>query len=96
MQPDGNLVDYRVPGKHVVWESGTSGDFGAYVVMQGDGDLVVYPHGKSAPAPGKPTSALWSSGTFNHPGATAAMLNDGYLVVRPRGSTRSLWKSPTG
>jgi serine/threonine protein kinase len=96
MQPDGNLVDYRLPGKHVVWQSGTSGDFGAYVVMQGDGDLVVYPQGQSAPAPGTPTSALWSSGTYGHPGATASILNNGNLVVRSGGSDQDVWKSPMG
>jgi serine/threonine protein kinase len=82
MQADGNLVEYGEPGKSVLWESGTSGNFGAYVVMQADGNLVVYPFGKSAPAPGQPTPALWQSVTWGHPGASAALLNTGVLEVR--------------
>lgn len=95
MQTDGNLVDYRLPGKVPQWESDTSGNFGAYVVMQIDGDLVVYPKGKAAPAPGQPTSALWSSGTGGHRGSTAALLNSGTLIVRPPHGATLLWRSQT-
>jgi serine/threonine protein kinase len=94
MQADGNLVDYARPGKIPLWQSGSSGNFGAYVVMQADGDLVVYPRGKTAPAPGQPTSALWSSGTFAHPGASATLANDGALEVRAPQSGAVLWQGP--
>lgn len=96
MQSDGNLVDYRRQGKRVLWESGTSGNFGAYVVMQSDGDLVVYPHGKTAPAPGQPTSALWSSGTYGHVGASANLLNNGDLIVRSAGNHATVWQAIAG
>jgi hypothetical protein len=93
MQSDGNLVEYRMPQRVVRWESGTSGNFNAYVVMQGDGDLVVYPPGKTAPAPGQPTSALWSSGTFGNPGSSTALLDSGELLVKARTGV-VLWEMP--
>jgi hypothetical protein len=94
MQTDGNLVEYGSPGKTVKWESGTSGNFGAYVVMQADGNLVVYPLGKTAPAPGQPTPALWDSGTAGHPGSSAALLNSGHLVVLVSRTGDVLWRTP--
>jgi hypothetical protein len=93
MQGDGNLVDYTRPGKVALWQSGTSGNFNAYVVMQADGNLVVYPHGKTAPTAGQPTSALFDSGTFGPPGASSVLLNSGVLVVRASGSHTVLWKA---
>jgi GH25 family lysozyme M1 (1,4-beta-N-acetylmuramidase) len=70
MQTDGNLVEYEVG--RVLWQSGTGGHPGAYVVMQGDGNLVVYS------ATNQP---LWWTGTGNHPGATANLQDDANLVV---------------
>ncbi len=95
MQADGNLVEYRVPADTPVWTTATSGNFGAYAVMQVDGDFVVYPGGHSSPAPGHQTPALWSSGTFGHPGATLALLADGTTVVRASGGGPTLWTSGT-
>jgi len=92
MQSDGNLVDYARQGMVPQWESGTSGNFGAYAVMQVDGDFVVYPMGKSAPAPGQPTPALWSSGSYGHPGSYADLKQDGQAVVRTEGGS-ILWRS---
>jgi serine/threonine protein kinase len=94
MQSDGNLVDYRILGKVPIWQSGTSGNFNAYVVMQSDGDLVVYPPGRSAPAPGQPTSALWSSDTWRYPGSSASLLNNGRVVIRLPHVMEPLWTSP--
>ena len=82
MQSDGNLVDYADSRTVALWESGTSGNFGSYVVMQPDGDLVVYPHGKSAPSPGESTSALWSSGSFGHVGSYLEVGSNGDLFVK--------------
>jgi serine/threonine protein kinase len=93
MQSDGNLVDYAQRGNLTVWESGTSGNFGAYAVVQSDGDFVVYPKGQSAPPPGDPTPALWSSGTYGHPGASVELENGGSVVVREAGRLVILWKS---
>jgi hypothetical protein len=63
----------------------TSTDNRFSLVMQGDGNLVVYYTGGPA---------LWSSGTYNHPGAYVAMQTDGNLVVYPP-SGRALWSSGT-
>jgi eukaryotic-like serine/threonine-protein kinase len=95
MQTDGNLVEYRVSGRVPLWESGTSGDFGAYAIVQPDGDFVVYPKGRSAPAPGQPTSALWSSGTYGHPSAYVELQTGGSAVVVDKGSGAILWSSNT-
>jgi eukaryotic-like serine/threonine-protein kinase len=94
MQLDGNLVDYRIHGKSPMWQSGTSGNFNAYVVMQPDGDLVIYPPGKSAPAPGQLTDALWSSGSSGHPNASAELLNSGEFLVRSHTSNAIVWRIP--
>ena len=81
MQSDGNLVEYLASSRSPRWETGTSGNFGAYAVVQADGDFVVYPKGKSAPPPGDPTLALWSSGSFGHPGSLVKLQDDGVVVV---------------
>jgi eukaryotic-like serine/threonine-protein kinase len=95
MQLDGNLVEYAMPKKIAQWQSGTSGNFDAYAIVQADGNFVVYPLGKTAPLPGQPTSALWESGTYGHPGSSAALLNDGDVVVRSPRKHAVLWRAPT-
>jgi serine/threonine-protein kinase len=95
MQSDGNLVEYALPGASPVWATATSGNFGAYAVMQVDGDFVVYPGGRSAPAPGGRTPALWSSGTFGHPGAFVELLPGGATEVRGPSGGVALWSSAT-
>ena len=59
----------------------TQGHKGAQAVMQGDGNLVVYWHGK----------AIWSSGTAHHGGAILDMQDDGNLVIYWHGS--AMWAS---
>lgn len=54
------------------------------MVMQGDGNLVLYVHGK----------ALWSSVTNGNPGAFVGMQGDGNLVVYSAGKV-ALWASGT-
>ncbi len=93
MQSDGNLVEYRTTARVTEWETGTSGNFGAYAVVQADGDFVVYPQGKTSPAPGEPTPALWSSGTFGHPGASVALQDSGAVVVRASDHGTVLWSN---
>ncbi len=95
MQTDGNLVDYEIKRRIPQWESGTSGNFGSYAIVQPDGNFVVYPEGRSAPAPGQPTPALWFSGSYGHPGAYGVLETDGSTVVRDKGSGTILWRSPT-
>jgi hypothetical protein len=79
-------VEYRIPADTPVWATATSGNVGAYAVMQADGDFVVYPVGHTSPA-------LWSSGTFGHPGATVVVTAGGATEVRASGGTSPLWRS---
>ncbi|MGW3177123.1 hypothetical protein [Streptomyces sp. NPDC001153] len=94
MQTDGNLVARLNTGKgagQVVWSTGTSGNPGAYAVMQTDGELVVY---KSSGGPGK-GGALWSGPADGAPGAYATVQDDGNIVVYEKASTTPLWASGT-
>ncbi|MEU8975946.1 hypothetical protein AB0D11_43355 [Streptomyces monashensis] len=94
MQTDGNLVARLNTGKgagQVVWSTGTSGNPGAYAVMQTDGNLVVY---KSGGGPGK-GGALWASGTYGNPGAYATVQDDGNVVVYAKASHSPLWAGGT-
>lgn len=90
MQTDGNVVLYQ-EGR-VRWATGTAGHPGAWLAMQGDGNLVVY-RGNLPPSPG---NALWSSGTWAPNGASA------YLTVQTDGnaviylSSSALWSTRTG
>lgn len=87
MQNDGNSVLYESwRGSDVpVWASATDGNPGASVVMQGDGNLVVY-RGDGV--------ALWDSGTWDNPGSQLVLQDDGNAVVyAPDG--RALWASDT-
>ena len=45
-QDDGNLVLHRLADMQALWSSRTAGNPGAFAVMQGDGNLVVYLDGK--------------------------------------------------
>jgi len=91
MQSDGNLVEYLTTSRSPRWESGTSGNFGAYAVVQADGDFVVYPKGMTSPPPGTRTPALWSSGTYGHPGSSVVLQNNGALSVRAADHGSVLW-----
>jgi serine/threonine protein kinase len=103
MQRDGNLVEYPVassgdPGS-ALWQTGTSGHPGAYLLMQRAGNLVIYPQGEGPPAPGATsTNALWASG-FNaqagnaQTGSTAQLENDSDFVVRLPGSGALVWQN---
>jgi hypothetical protein len=70
MQYDGNLVTYA--GSRAVWNSGTPGSFGNYVVFQSDGNLVVY---------NASNVALWWSGTSGISADRATLGDDGNLRV---------------
>ncbi|WP_159401048.1 hypothetical protein [Streptomyces sp. NRRL B-24484] len=64
------------------------------LIMQGDGNLVLYlvgPYGNHGPA-------LWSSGTYGNPGAYAVIQADGNFVVYRQGRSDpggALWSSRT-
>jgi Ig domain of plant-specific actin-binding protein len=83
MQTDGNLVLYGSSG--ALWASDTAGNPGAYAVLQGEGNLVVYSTTKQA---------LWDSGTVNSPGDHLSVQSDGNVVVYSEGGT-ALWATNT-
>jgi len=93
MQADGDLVGDQRSTRTPTWATATSGNPDAYVIMQGDGNVVVYPKGKSAPQPGLPTAALWQSATNGNPGAVLAVLDDGNIVIRSHGGNTVLWQT---
>jgi hypothetical protein len=70
MQTDGNLVLYGPDGP--TWWTGTNGGSDRRMVMQPDGNLVVY-NGAN--------QALWASNTSGNPGSTLSLQNDGNLVI---------------
>lgn len=85
MQSDGNLVEYVTePGGNSfpLFSTNTYNHPGAYAVMQGDGNLVVY---SSTHHP------LWSTSTYNHPGAYANLQGDGNFVVYTPDRTALWW-----
>jgi hypothetical protein len=82
-QIDGNLVLYR--GGTALWATGTNGQQLGVVVMQGDGNLVLYVPG------GRP---IWASNTNGSPGSHLILQNDGNAVIyRPDG--HAIWATNT-
>jgi len=98
LQGDGNLVLQGMiafnppppppaPGGTTVtpWQSGTTGLLSDTLIMQSDGNLVLYDW---------LGGAVWNTGTRNHPGAYFTIENNGNMIVHdPNGS--SLWASNT-
>lgn len=86
----GNLVLYRnlTPywGVEEVWSAGTAGLGGDRIVMQPDGDLVMY----SAPRFGG--GSVWRSGTAGFDGAELALPQDGGATIR-RNDAQLLWSA---
>ncbi|RFU40040.1 hypothetical protein DZF91_19195 [Actinomadura logoneensis] len=82
-EPNGDLVLYR-NGK-LQWHTRTSGNPGAYTVMQTDGNLVVYSKSKKA---------LWSTHTWRK-NTWLAVQNDGNIVVYT-GHMQALWDRYNG
>jgi len=78
---DGNLVQFY-NGNDGRWDTGTSN--GARLVMQGDGNLVLYTSW---------WSPVWASNTAGNPGAYLNVQDDGNLVVYSANNQRlwSLW-----
>ena len=69
-QTDGNLVGYSNGTPY--WNSGTGGNIPGSLVMQGDGNLVLY-DGMGAP--------VWLTGTGGYPGAFLVMQDDCNVVL---------------
>ena len=80
-QTDGNLVLLDDIDAVALWSSETTGASAGQVVMQSDGNLVVYD------AQG---SGRWASGTVGNPNARLVVQNDGNLVVY-RADGQPLW-----
>jgi pimeloyl-ACP methyl ester carboxylesterase len=86
-QGDGNLVLYFGAGGdgwEPLWATGTDGTSPGFVVMQADGNLVIYDERHNA---------VWSSDTFRA-GAWLAVQNDGNVVIYTPGG-RPLWSTDT-
>lgn len=71
IQSDGNLVYYKK--KKPLWNSGTNGNWGAVLIMQSDGNLVIYT---------TDMKAIWSSGTSGRKTTHAEFLVDGRFVIK--------------
>jgi surface antigen len=82
---DGNLVEYNAAGQPL-WDppppTPTGGHPGAYAVLQGDGNFVVYAADHR--------TALWASYT-NVPNDYLTLQNDGNLVIYTAGGGTALW-----
>lgn len=85
MQNDGNLVAQMWPRPY--WATGSSSP-NAKLIMQGDGNLVIY----RVDAANNPVAAIWASGTSDPSGGRLVLQNDGNLVVI--GNSRGLLWSP--
>ena len=84
LQADGDLVLYQ--DATLLWDTGTSGLSSAEVIMQSDGNFVLYD---------RAGRALWASNTAGHPGALFAIQDDGNLAVYDVSGV-ALWASDTG
>lgn len=69
-QTDGNVVLYQ--GGTALWNTGTYNTSTTSLVMQGDGNLVLY---------GPGGSVHWASNTWGQPGASLAVQSDGNAVL---------------
>ncbi|MCW2525856.1 MAG: hypothetical protein JWM76_716 [Pseudonocardiales bacterium] len=83
MQTDGNLVRFAFGGP--LWETGTWGHPGAYVVNQDDGNLVIY-SAEDVP--------LWSSGRYTASETELVVQDDGN-VVQYAANSGVVWFSNT-
>ena len=83
LQSDSNIVVYRISnGLNAIWSSGTVGRGGVVLVLQNDGNIVLYTYGGTA---------IWATGTQSSHALSLAMQDDGNLVAydgaRPRWAT---------
>jgi len=83
VQKDGNVVLYRFNEK--IWSAGTTGSSATKLIMQPDGNLVLY---------GDSGGPLWSSNTAGNPGAQLRVQTDGNMVIYGV-DQRVLWATET-
>lgn len=84
LQGDGNLVFTDQQTNSVLWASGTVGNAADVMVMQGDGNLVIYD------IKGDP---LWASNTAGKPGLKLKLFNSGSLKLYD-GAWGTPWQKP--
>ena len=84
MQDNGVLSLYTAGQTQTLWASDTNGKSGKYVIMQNDGNVVIY----------SDTKALWASDTNGKGLGTLTLQNDGNLVLYSA-TSRVLWASDT-
>ncbi len=84
-QEDGNVVLYELADGLVArWATWTHGKVSSTLVMQGDGNLVLY----------GPTRALFNSRTAGRPGTIGFVQDDGNFVLYAPGN-RAIWSTGT-
>jgi len=81
-QTDGNVVLYY--SGRALWSSGTNGRTTSVLLMQGDGNLVLY---------GPGYVPIWSTGTWRYAGASLAIQGDCNAVIYAGGS--AVWATNT-
>lgn len=93
-QLDGNLVLYKgtfLSRENAIWSSNTHGNPNTYMVMQSDGNLVIYNN-----ADGR---AIWSAEVSGYPNAYLRIQDDGNVVIYeswPPRRENALWSTGTG
>lgn len=85
-QTDSNLVVRRVSDSAALWASDTNGQGGSRLVLQNDGNLVLYTSANVA---------LWSSRTAGNAASRLVMRDDGNLVIYNT-SNATIWSTDTG
>jgi hypothetical protein len=90
-QNDGNLVFTDLQTSTELWASDTDGTVPGRVLMQSDGNLVIYDAADAA---------CWASGTVGYQGAYLTVQSDGNLVIYSQFGVpvwdRSVYVPPTG
>jgi len=88
MHKDGNIIlrkaDLNSKKKRILWNSGTAGTGVTKLMMQLDGNFVMYYNGKPK----------WSTGTNGHPGSYLVLQNDGNALIYTK-NRRAIWVTNT-
>ena len=81
----GNLELWNNDSRRLLWQSGTKGVSVAKMVMQDDGNLVIYDRNRRP---------LWSTGTNGNDAAYLTLQEDGNMVIYSQ-DNRALWHTDT-
>lgn len=88
MHRDGNIIlrkaDLNSKKKRILWNSGTAGTPVSKLMMQVDGNFVMYYNGKPK----------WSTSTNGHPGSYLFLQNDGNAVIYTK-NRKAIWATNT-